>query len=73
MQVTCKNIELPSFLFFFLFLWTFKVEMRKLNDEIKVKNEQISLLEKQIADSIVASHNKMNKMELSQVCLSHME
>ncbi|XP_056158762.1 kinesin-like protein KIN-7K, chloroplastic isoform X2 [Syzygium oleosum] len=42
------------------------VEMKKLNDEIKVKNEQIALLEKQIADSIVASHDKMGKHEVSQ-------
>lgn len=45
----------------------FKVELQKLNDEIKGKNEQIAFLEKQIADSIVASHNKMNKLEISQV------
>lgn len=44
-----------------------KVEIRKLNDDIKGKNEQISLLEKQIADSIAASHNKMDKLEISQV------
>lgn len=42
------------------------VEMKKLNDEINVKNEQIALLEKQIADSIVASHDKMGKHEVSQ-------
>ncbi|KAF8019827.1 hypothetical protein BT93_G0501 [Corymbia citriodora subsp. variegata] len=42
------------------------VEMKKLNDEIKVKNEQIALLEKQIADSIIASHDKMGKHEVSQ-------
>ena len=47
--------------------FVFKVEMRKLNDEIKGKNEQIALLEKQIADSIAASHNKMDKLEISQV------
>lgn len=42
------------------------VELQKLNDEIKGKNEQIAFLEKQIADSIVASHNKMDKLEISQ-------
>ncbi|XP_057983387.1 kinesin-like protein KIN-7K, chloroplastic [Malania oleifera] len=42
------------------------VEMRKLSDEIKGKNEQIALLEKQIADSIITSHNKMDKLEISQ-------
>lgn len=44
-----------------------KVEMKRLNDEIKVKTEQIALLEKQITDSIVVSHNKMDKLEVSQV------
>lgn len=42
------------------------VEMKNLKDEIKVKNEQIALLEKQIADSINASQNKMDTLELSQ-------
>ncbi|KAF8403938.1 hypothetical protein HHK36_012045 [Tetracentron sinense] len=42
------------------------VEMRKLNDEIKVKNQQIASLEKQIAASILASQNKMDTLELSQ-------
>ncbi|KAK9290950.1 hypothetical protein L1049_009130 [Liquidambar formosana] len=41
-------------------------EIRKLNDEIKGKNEQIALLEKQIADSIISSHNNMDKLEVSQ-------
>jgi centromeric protein E len=43
--------------------------MKKLSDEIKVKNEQIALLEKQIADSIMASHNNMDNLEASQVSL----
>ncbi|KAJ9181209.1 hypothetical protein P3X46_009362 [Hevea brasiliensis] len=42
------------------------VEMKRLNGEIKVKNEQIALLEKQITDSIMVSHNKMDKLEVSQ-------
>ncbi|KAE8125316.1 hypothetical protein FH972_020140 [Carpinus fangiana] len=42
------------------------VEIKKLKDEIREKNEQIALLEKQIADSINASHNKMDQLELSQ-------
>jgi hypothetical protein len=46
------------------------VEIKKLKDEIKEKNEQIALLEKQIADSINASHNKMDQLELSQVSLA---
>ncbi|XP_038719500.1 kinesin-like protein KIN-7K, chloroplastic isoform X2 [Tripterygium wilfordii] len=41
-------------------------EMRRLKDEIKGKNEQIALLEKQIADSLMVSHNKMDKIEMSQ-------
>ncbi|XVE61288.1 hypothetical protein DITRI_Ditri06bG0027900 [Diplodiscus trichospermus] len=42
-----------------------QVEMQKLSDEIRGKNEQIALLEKQIADSIMVSH-KMEKSEISQ-------
>lgn len=48
-------------------LFVFKVEMKKLSDDIKVKNEQIALLEKQIANSIMTSHNKMDNLEVSQV------
>lgn len=44
--------------------------MKRLKDEIKEKNEQIALLEKQISDSINASHNKMDNFELSQVNLA---
>ncbi|OVA20703.1 Kinesin [Macleaya cordata] len=43
-----------------------QVEIRKLNDEIKVKNQQIDTLEKQIAAGILASHDKMDTSELSQ-------
>ncbi|XP_034907870.1 kinesin-like protein KIN-7K, chloroplastic isoform X2 [Populus alba] len=43
-----------------------QLEMKNLSDEIKVKNEQIALLEKQIADSIMASHNSMANLEASQ-------
>ncbi|XP_021619419.1 kinesin-like protein KIN-7K, chloroplastic isoform X2 [Manihot esculenta] len=49
------------------------VEMKRLNDEIKVKTEQIALLEKQITDSIVVSHNKMDKLEVSQTVAELME
>ena len=41
--------------------------MKRLSDEIRGKNEQIALLEKQIANSIMVSHNKMDKSEISQV------
>ena len=41
--------------------------MKRLSDEIREKNEQIALIEKQIADSIMVSHNKMDKSEISQV------
>ncbi|KAL4379213.1 hypothetical protein GQ457_02G024490 [Hibiscus cannabinus] len=43
-----------------------QVEMKKLSDEIRGKNEQIALLEKQIAESILVSPNKMEKSEISQ-------
>ncbi|XWS56167.1 hypothetical protein CRYUN_Cryun09bG0063000 [Craigia yunnanensis] len=43
-----------------------QVEMKKLSDEIRGKNEQIALLEKQIADFIMVSHNKMDKSEISR-------
>lgn len=43
-----------------------QVEIKKLRDEIKGKNEQIALLEKQIADSIMTSHNTMDNSEVSQ-------
>lgn len=32
--------------------------MKRLKDEIKAKSEQIDLLEKQIADSFIASDNR---------------
>ncbi|KAA3464008.1 kinesin-related protein 4-like isoform X1 [Gossypium australe] len=43
-----------------------QVEMKKLSDEIRGKNEQIALLEKQIAESILVSPHKMEKSEISQ-------
>ncbi|MBA0728500.1 hypothetical protein Golax_001396, partial [Gossypium laxum] len=42
-----------------------QVEMKKLSDEIRGKNGQIALLEKQIAESILVSPNKMEKSEIS--------
>ncbi|KAL2464120.1 Kinesin-like protein [Forsythia ovata] len=42
-------------------------EMSKLNDEIHRKNEQIASLGRQIADSIVPSHDKKDNFEESQV------
>ncbi|XP_062002662.1 kinesin-like protein KIN-7K, chloroplastic isoform X1 [Rosa rugosa] len=42
------------------------MEMRKLKDEIKAKNEQIALLEKKIADSLIVSPTKMDQIEISQ-------
>lgn len=44
--------------------------MRKLKEEIKAKNEQIDLLEKQIADYIIASQNKMDSLEISHVSVA---
>ncbi|WCJ34056.1 Kinesin-like protein KIN-7K chloroplastic [Euphorbia peplus] len=42
------------------------VEIKRLSDEIKFKNQQIALLEKQISDSIMASDNKINTFEISE-------
>lgn len=41
--------------------------MRKLREEIRAKNEQIASLEKQIADTVVANYDKMEKSEMSLV------
>ncbi|CAN1307010.1 Kinesin-like protein KIN-7K, chloroplastic [Linum perenne] len=44
-----------------------QIEIMKLSDEIKTKNDQISLLEKQISDSLmISSHSKMDDYEVSQ-------
>ncbi|KAB5552867.1 hypothetical protein DKX38_010178 [Salix brachista] len=43
-----------------------QLEMKKLSDEIKVKSEQIALLENQIADSMMTSHNSMDNLEASR-------
>ncbi|KAK1367418.1 kinesin-like protein KIN-7K, chloroplastic [Heracleum sosnowskyi] len=43
-----------------------KDEMTKLNGEIRRKNEQIALLEKQIACSVISSHDNLDKLELSE-------
>ncbi|KAL9258989.1 Kinesin-like protein [Drosera capensis] len=43
-----------------------QVEMRKLSKEMRRKSEQIASIEKNISDSIVVSHNKMDKLEMSQ-------
>ncbi|KAL2501506.1 P-loop containing nucleoside triphosphate hydrolase superfamily protein [Forsythia ovata] len=48
-------------------------EMSKLNDEIHRKNEQIASLGKQIADSIVSSHDKKDNFEESQSVSELME
>ncbi|MBA0752464.1 hypothetical protein Gogos_001297 [Gossypium gossypioides] len=42
-----------------------QVEMKKFSDEIRGKNEQIALLEKQIAESILVSPNRMEKSEIT--------
>ncbi|KAL6138204.1 hypothetical protein ACLB2K_063489 [Fragaria x ananassa] len=42
------------------------LEMQKLKDEIKAKNEQIALLEKKIADLLIVSPTKLDQMEISQ-------
>lgn len=43
------------------------MEIKKINNEIKAKNLQISSLEKQMADSISATQAKADKSELSPV------
>ncbi|KAL2480435.1 P-loop containing nucleoside triphosphate hydrolase superfamily protein [Abeliophyllum distichum] len=50
-----------------------QAEMSKLNDEICRKNEQIASLGKQIADSIVPSHDKKDNIEESQSVSELME
>ena len=45
-----------------------KVELKWVNDEIQAKNEQIDLLEKQTANSFIAS-NTTDQPGVSQVCL----
>lgn len=42
------------------------VEIEKLNGEIKRKNEQVALLEKQIVVSVISSRDKMDKLEASR-------
>ncbi|KAJ0981199.1 hypothetical protein J5N97_009454 [Dioscorea zingiberensis] len=39
-----------------------QLEMRKVNEEIKVKSRQIASLEKQMADSILATQGKIDKL-----------
>lgn len=46
------------------------MEIKNLRNEISSKNEQIALLEKQIADSVVASQGKVDSPKVSQVNLS---
>ncbi|PON56310.1 Kinesin-like protein [Trema orientale] len=47
-------------------------EMRKLKDEMKAKNEQIALLEKQIEDSIISSQHNMDTFDVSQ-CIAEVK
>lgn len=48
-------------------LFEFQIEIRKLREEIRAKNEQIASLEKQIADTVAANYDKMDDSEMSQV------
>nr|GMD46350.1 kinesin-like protein KIN-7K, chloroplastic isoform X1 [Ipomoea batatas] len=43
-----------------------QLEIRKLKDDIRRKNDQISSLEKQITDSFMGSHEKISNLEDSQ-------
>lgn len=47
-----------------------KVEMKRLKDEIKEKNEQIDLLEKQMSNYFIPSDNT-EQSGVSQVCSLH--
>ncbi|GFY99842.1 P-loop containing nucleoside triphosphate hydrolases superfamily protein [Actinidia rufa] len=49
------------------------VQIKKLKDDIKRKNEQIALLEKHIADSIISSHDRIDNVEASQSVAELME
>ncbi|KAI3696879.1 hypothetical protein L6452_29472 [Arctium lappa] len=51
---TCSQQETPL------------AEKIRLNDEIKLKNEQISFLESQIADSVTSSHHTRDEVEQSR-------
>lgn len=44
-----------------------QLEMRKVNEEIKAKSQQIASIEKQMADSILATQGKIDKLENSLV------
>lgn len=44
-----------------------KEEMAKLQGEIRKKNEQIALLEQQIAGSVISSMDNLDQLELSEV------
>ncbi|KAI3743311.1 hypothetical protein L1987_61018 [Smallanthus sonchifolius] len=50
----------------FLLQETLPVEITRLNDEIKLKNEQILLPEIKITDSVTLSHHKTEEVEQSQ-------
>lgn len=44
-----------------------QLEMRKVNEEIKAKSQQIASIEKQMADSFLATQGKIDKLENSLV------
>lgn len=46
------------------------MEIRTLKDDIKMKNEQITSLEKQIAESIISPCEKMEHQEETVVSLA---
>ncbi|CAI0406570.1 unnamed protein product [Linum tenue] len=44
-----------------------QLEIKKLSDDIKMKNEHISLLEKQISESLICSPNRMDELDVTQL------
>jgi len=44
-----------------------QLDIRKVKDEIQMKNQQIASLEKQMADSMSSSQNNVEQMSLSPV------
>lgn len=41
-------------------------EIARLNEQIKLKNDEIKLMEENIADSVISSHHKMDEVEQTQ-------
>lgn len=57
-------------IFWHLGLWLAKMEIMTLKDEVKMKNEQIASLEKQIAEFTLSPREKMENQEETVVSLA---